>query len=100
MDVLIAGGGIGGLTAAIALARRGHAVRLVEKRASFEPVGAGIMLAANATRVLTGLGVALGAGRPFTRLALRLTPTAAVARQVEALVKPGVALVGGAAPTA
>lgn len=71
MHVLIAGGGIGGLTAAIALARRGHAVRLVEKRPSFEPVGAGLMLAANATRLLTGLGVVLGAGRPFTRLEMR-----------------------------
>lgn len=60
--VKIIGGGIGGLTAAIALARRGHAVALYERAPGFQPVGAGIILGANATAILRGLGVDLSAG--------------------------------------
>ncbi|MGE0801829.1 MAG: FAD-dependent monooxygenase [Lautropia sp.] len=55
--VLIAGGGIGGLAAALALARAGRAVRLLEQAAAFGEIGAGIQLAPNALRVLDALGV-------------------------------------------
>lgn len=55
--VIIAGAGIAGLTAAIAFARRGVAVTLVEKRTSFEEVGAGLQISPNASRVLIQLGV-------------------------------------------
>ena len=55
--ILIAGGGIGGLTAALALARRGFDVQLFEKAEAFGEVGAGIQLSANATRVLFALGL-------------------------------------------
>ena len=60
--VLIVGGGIGGLTCALALARAGHSVRLHEQAPAFGEIGAGIMLTPNATRVLRhfGLGAALG----------------------------------------
>lgn len=58
--VLIAGGGIGGLTAAIALGRRGQPVTVLERSAFGDVTGAGIQLGPNATRVLRTLGV-LGA---------------------------------------
>lgn len=59
MNTLIVGGGIGGLTAAIALARIGHRVTVAEKMPAFEPVGAGIIMAPNATRVLAELNIDL-----------------------------------------
>ncbi len=54
--VLIAGGGIGGLAAAIALARRGIAANVLERSAFEEESGAGIQLGPNATRLLRRLG--------------------------------------------
>lgn len=66
--ILIAGAGIGGLTAALAFARAGLPVTVLEKRTRVEEVGAGIQLSPNASRVLIdlGLGPALGrvAGEP------------------------------------
>lgn len=61
--VLIAGGGIGGLAAAIALARRGIASEVLERSRFSEETGAGIQLGPNATRALAALGVleAIGA---------------------------------------
>lgn len=56
-DVLIAGGGIGGITAALCLADRGFNVRVFEQTADFGEVGAGIQLAPNCTRVLHHLGL-------------------------------------------
>ena len=53
---LIAGAGIGGLTAALALARAGFEVALFERTAVLEEFGAGLQLTPNATRVLDGLG--------------------------------------------
>lgn len=56
-DVLIAGGGIGGLTAAVALARRGLGVTVLERSDFAEESGAGIQLGPNATRLLDRLGL-------------------------------------------
>jgi salicylate hydroxylase len=56
-DILIAGAGLGGLTTAVALIRRGHAVRLFEQAQELREVGAGVQLGANGTRVLIGLGL-------------------------------------------
>jgi 3-hydroxybenzoate 6-monooxygenase len=61
--VLVAGGGVGGLAAALAIARAGGRVHVVERRADFTELGAGIQLAANATRVLARLGVLDAVGR-------------------------------------
>ena len=55
--VLIAGGGIGGLTAAIALGRARHRAEVLERSQFAEETGAGIQLGPNATRTLRRLGV-------------------------------------------
>ncbi len=56
-EVLIAGGGIGGLAAAIALARRGRRVRVLEKAAEFGEIGYGIQMGPNIYPILERLGV-------------------------------------------
>ena len=56
--ILIAGAGIGGLTAALALAQRGIGVTLLDQAEKLEEAGAGIQLSPNATRVLIALGLA------------------------------------------
>ena len=55
--VVIAGAGIGGLTAAIALAQRGFRVCIIEQAERLEAIGAGIQLSPNASRLLIGLGL-------------------------------------------
>ncbi len=55
--VLISGGGIGGLAAALALARRGFAVKVLEQAAHVGEIGAGIQLGPNAFSALDALGV-------------------------------------------
>jgi salicylate hydroxylase len=55
--VLIAGGGIGGLAASIALGRRGIETAVLERSRFTEETGAGIQLGPNATRALAALGV-------------------------------------------
>ena len=57
MRVLVAGGGIGGMAAALALLRRGVDVEVYEQAKELKEVGAGVQLAANGTRVLYALGV-------------------------------------------
>lgn len=55
--ILVAGGGIGGLSAAIALARRGIESEVLERSLFGEEAGAGIQLGPNATRLLREIGV-------------------------------------------
>jgi 3-hydroxybenzoate 6-monooxygenase len=57
VPILIIGGGIGGMTAALALARAGFTAHIVERSPEFGEIGAGIQLAPNALRILDGLGV-------------------------------------------
>lgn len=56
-DVLVAGGGIGGLATALSLAARGHRVSVLERRPGFSELGAGIQLGPNAFNALDRLGV-------------------------------------------
>src|SRR5215510_15402849 len=55
--VIIAGGGIGGLAAALALARKGFRSVVLEQAPQFGEIGAGIQLAPNAWHALDALGV-------------------------------------------
>jgi 2-polyprenyl-6-methoxyphenol hydroxylase-like FAD-dependent oxidoreductase len=54
---LIAGGGLGGLTAALALHRKGWNVCVFEQAPTLEPVGAGISLWPNSLRALDAIGI-------------------------------------------
>ena len=56
-QIIIAGAGIAGLTAAIAFAKNGYSVQLYEQAKKLEDAGSGIQLSPNATRVLAHLGV-------------------------------------------
>ena len=56
-DILIAGAGLGGLTAALALTQRGHRVRIFEQATELKEIGAGVQLGANGTRILIALGL-------------------------------------------
>ena len=58
MQVVIAGAGIGGLCAAIALTKVGFEVEVIERAPALTEVGAGIQLSPNAVKGLAGLGVA------------------------------------------
>jgi salicylate hydroxylase len=57
LPILIAGGGIGGLAAALALARKGRRVHVLEKASEFGEIGYGIQMAPNVSLMLERLGV-------------------------------------------
>jgi salicylate hydroxylase len=57
MKALIAGAGIGGLTAAACLLKAGHQVRVFEQAQALGEIGAGVQVSANAVKVLYDLGL-------------------------------------------
>src|ERR1700687_931282 len=57
LPILVAGGGIGGLVTAYALALKGFAVRVLEQSSEFREVGAGIQLGPNVFRALERIGL-------------------------------------------
>jgi len=57
LPVIIAGGGLGGLGAALALARKGFKSIVLEQAPEFGEIGAGIQLAPNAWHAIDALGV-------------------------------------------
>ncbi|HEY1609633.1 MAG TPA: FAD-dependent monooxygenase [Paraburkholderia sp.] len=57
MKIVIAGAGIGGLTAGAALLKKGFDVTILEQAKALKEIGAGVQLSPNATRVLFQLGV-------------------------------------------
>ncbi len=73
LNIGIAGGGIGGLTAAIALRQQGHAVTVYEQSAKYMRVGADINLTPNAVLALDGLGVGEAARRTGARPTFRIS---------------------------
>ena len=57
MEIVVIGGGVGGLTAALALALGGHRIQVLERAPRFAQGGPGLRLAPNATAVLARLGL-------------------------------------------
>ena len=57
VEIIVIGGGIGGLTAALAVAQGGHRVQVLERAARFAQPGPALRLAPNATAVLSRLGL-------------------------------------------
>jgi salicylate hydroxylase len=56
-EIIVAGGGIGGLAAALALARKGLRVRVLEKAPEFGEIGYGIQMGPNVAKMLDRLGI-------------------------------------------
>jgi salicylate hydroxylase len=66
-NIQIIGAGIAGLTTALALARNGHEVAIVDQAPALSEVGAGLQMSPNASRVLMGLGLGDALDRAMTR---------------------------------
>ncbi|MEU9831966.1 FAD-dependent oxidoreductase [Streptosporangium sp. NPDC048047] len=95
---VVVGAGIGGLTAAVALRRRGWEVTVFERTPSLEPVGSGLAIAANALRALDTIGAGddvrrlsavqgeAGVRRADGRWLMRTTEEATSARHGDSIV--------------
>ncbi|AKH41380.1 2-polyprenyl-6-methoxyphenol hydroxylase-like FAD-dependent oxidoreductase [Altererythrobacter atlanticus] len=84
LNILVIGGGIGGLTAAIALRRAGHRVTLIEKDPDWTVYGVGIIQQGNVIRAMDELGLLedyLAAGVAFDKVAVHL-PDGTLAAEV------------------
>lgn len=71
MRILIVGGGIGGLTSAIALCRKGYEVEVIERDPDWSVYGVGIIQQGNVVRAMTELGLIddyISAGFGFDRV--------------------------------
>lgn len=76
-NVLVVGGGIGGLTAAIALCRKGFSVQIVERDPSWSVYGVGIIQQMNVVRAMKEIGVLdsyLSKARGFDRSTIFVGP--------------------------
>jgi 2-polyprenyl-6-methoxyphenol hydroxylase-like FAD-dependent oxidoreductase len=83
LSVLVIGGGIGGLTAAMALRHRGHRVTIIEKDPTWSVYGVGIIQQANVVRAMAQLDLLrdyLDAGFAFDRVDVYLPNGACVAK--------------------
>ena len=75
LDILVIGGGIGGLTAAIALRRKGHRVTVIEKDPDWSVYGVGIIQQGNVIRAMDQLDLLeayVAAGVPFDKVAVHM----------------------------
>lgn len=75
LSILIVGGGIGGLTSAIALGQKGYSVEIIEKDPEWSVYGVGIIQQSNVIRAVAELGIIddyLAAGSPFDGLEIYL----------------------------
>ena len=57
-NILVVGGGLGGLSAAIALGQKGHKVTIVESTSKLQTIGGGISVPPNSVRVMEYFGLA------------------------------------------
>jgi salicylate hydroxylase len=92
LRAVVVGGGIGGIAAAVALARAGIDVRVYEQAQQLAEVGAGVSLAPNGLRMLERLGVGEGirrAGARYAEARLRLFDGRAVAHEPYQFAVPG-----------
>ena len=92
LRAVVAGGGIGGIAAAVALVRAGIDVRVYEQAQQLAEVGAGVSLAPNGLRMLERLGVGEGIGRVGARYAsaqLRFSDGRAVRHEPHQFTRPG-----------
>src|SRR5215472_3691013 len=92
LRAVVVGGGIGGVAAAVALARAGIDVQVHEQAQQLTEVGAGVSLAPNGLRMLERLGVGEGIGRLGARYAsaqLRLFDGRAVDHELYQFAVPG-----------
>lgn len=75
MKIVIAGGGVGGMAAAIALQKQGHEVTIAERARAFGRIGADVNLTPNAVHALDGLGVGEALRRTAARPQFRISRT-------------------------
>lgn len=83
LNILVIGGGIGGLTSAIALRRDGHTVTVIEKDPDWSVYGVGIIQQANVIRAMAQLDLVddyLAAGVPFNSVTIHAPDGSVVAR--------------------
>lgn len=91
-DILVVGGGIGGLAAAISLSRAGHAVTVIERDPEWSVYGVGIIQQANVVRAMDQLGVLdafLDAACGFDAVEIYVPSGARVARIPTPTLVPG-----------
>jgi len=92
LRAVVVGGGIGGIAAAVALARAGIDVRVYEQAQQLAEVGAGVSLAPNGLRMLERLGVGEGirrVGARYVSAQLRFSDGRAVRHEPHQFTQPG-----------
>jgi 2-polyprenyl-6-methoxyphenol hydroxylase-like FAD-dependent oxidoreductase len=91
-NVVVVGAGIAGLTAALALLKRGIDVQVFEQSDQLKEVGAGIQISSNGTRVLFALGLeaalAGAPARPGTGSILATKALSGSARRISCCTAP------------
>lgn len=73
LDIAVCGGGVGGLTAALALIKAGHNVTVFERAEKFLRIGADVNLTPNAVKALDGLGIGEQLRKTAARPAFRIS---------------------------